>query len=73
MFESGFEVDSNVTQLGPGHVTALLQIKKTILTYKNLASEDSRCPLTEILHESIDFQNCSKSYIFCSAHIDSQN
>ena len=36
------------------------------ITYKNIASEDSRRPLTEILHESIDFQNCSKPYILGS-------
>ena len=40
---------------------------------KNLASEDSRRPLTEILNESIYFKNCSKSYILCSVRIDSQN
>ena len=28
---------------------------------KNLASEDSRRPLVEILNDSIDFQNCSNT------------
>ena len=31
--------------------------------HKNLASEDSRRPLPEVLHESINFQNYSNPYI----------
>ena len=37
-----------------------------LIAEKNLASGDSSRPLTEILHESIDFQNCSEPYILGS-------
>ena len=55
-------------------VVVRLNSKQNYLTsaacrHKNLASEDSRRPLTEILHESIDFQNFSKSYILCSVRL----
>ena len=54
-----YEKFTNCTEL-------LSEFKNAKISKKNLASEDSRRPLPEILHDNIDFINCSKFYILGS-------